>query len=115
MTFGARNVTRVAVTSRPHRRRSGCVVRRLGPTPPVRLTALVLALAAAVPAAAQNAPRDTVRFTPTVGQPTFAVRDPVLRVRPGTVLVSRTMHGAYYTPEGGAFPGEVGPIYVEGA
>ena len=27
--------------------------------------------------------QDTVRFTPTVAQPTFAVREPVLRVRPG--------------------------------
>ena len=59
--------------------------------------------------------QDTVRFTPTVGQPTFAVREPVLRVQPGTVIVSNTMHGAYYTEQGGAFPGEVGPIYVEGA
>jgi acetamidase/formamidase len=56
-----------------------------------------------------------VRFTPTVAQPTFAVREPVLRVKPGTVLVSNTMHGPYYTEQGGAFPGEVGPIYVEGA
>jgi amidase len=60
-------------------------------------------------------PGDTVHFTPTVGHPTFAVREPVLRVRPGTVLVSNTMHGGYYTPEGGAFPGEVGPIWIEGA
>jgi len=60
-------------------------------------------------------PQDTVRFEPTVAQPTFAVREPVLRVRPGTVLVSRTMFGPYYTEAGGAFPGEVGPIYVEGA
>ena len=59
--------------------------------------------------------QDTVRFTPTVGHPTFAVREPVLRVQPGTVIVSNTMHGAYYTEQGGAFPGEVGPIYVEGA
>jgi len=57
----------------------------------------------------------TVRFEPTVGYPTFAVREPVLRVDPGVTLISRTNHGAYYTPEGGAFPGEVGPIYVEGA
>jgi amidase len=56
-----------------------------------------------------------VRFTPRVQQPTFAVREPVLRVRPGTVLVSRTHFGPYYTEAGGAFPGEVGPIYVEGA
>lgn len=61
------------------------------------------------------AAQDTVRFTPTVQQPTFAVREPVLRVRPGTVLVSRTHFGPYYTEAGGAFPGEVGPIYVEGA
>ena len=59
--------------------------------------------------------QDTVRFTPTVGHPTFAVREPVARLRPGTVLVSNTMHGAYYTEGGGAFPGEVGPFYIEGA
>jgi len=59
--------------------------------------------------------QDTVRFTPTVAQPPFAVREPVLRVKPGTVLISRTNHGAYYTEAGGAFPGEVGPILVGGA
>jgi len=67
--------------------------------------------ACAAPLAAQ----DTVRFTPTVGYPTFAVREPVLRVRPNTVLISQTNFGGYYTAEGGDFPGEVGPIYVEGA
>ena len=56
-----------------------------------------------------------VHFTPTVAQPTFAVRDPVLRIQPGTVLHSETNRGAYYEPGGGAFPGEVGPIYIEGA
>jgi amidase len=61
------------------------------------------------------AAQDTVRFTPKVQQPTFAVREPVLRVRPGTVLVSKTHFGPYYSEAGGAFPGEVGPIYVEGA
>ncbi|UCG88667.1 MAG: acetamidase/formamidase family protein [Gemmatimonadota bacterium] len=61
------------------------------------------------------AAQDTVRFTPTVGYPTFAVREPVLRITPPTVLVSNTNFGGYYTEEGGAFPGEVGPIYVEGA
>jgi len=59
--------------------------------------------------------QDTVRWNPTVAQPTFAVREPVLRIRPGTVLISRTNTGPYYTREGGAFPGEVGPIYIEGA
>lgn len=60
-------------------------------------------------------PPDTVYFTPRVAQPTFAVREPVLRIKPGTVLVSKTNFGAYYTEEGGAFPGEVGPIYIEGS
>jgi acetamidase/formamidase len=77
---------------------------RLSPT-------IALLAAAAAPLGAQ----DTVRFTPTVAQPTFAVREPVLRIRPNTVLISRTNFGDYYTEQGGAFPGEVGPIYVEGA
>jgi amidase len=72
---------------------------------------LMLSLLLTPPLTAQ----DTVRFTPKVQQPTFAVREPVLRVRSGTVLVSRTHFGPYYTEAGGAFPGEVGPIYVEGA
>lgn len=59
--------------------------------------------------------QDTVRFTPTVQQPTFAVRDPVLRIKPGTVLISQTNFGPYYTEQGGAFPGEVGPILIDGA
>ena len=74
----------------------------------------IAAALALVPVASGRA-QDTVRFTPTVGYPTFAVRDPVLRIRPNTVLISNTMHGAYYTREGGAFPGEVGPFYIEGA
>jgi acetamidase/formamidase len=61
------------------------------------------------------AAQDTVRFTPTVGHPTFAVREPVARLKPGTVLISKTMFGPYYTEGGGAFPGEVGPFYIEGA
>ena len=76
---------------------------------------LPLALAALVPLAPTLAAQDTIQFTPTVGYPTFAVRDPVLRIQPGTILVSNTNFGAYYTEQGGAFPGEVGPIYVEGA
>jgi amidase len=59
--------------------------------------------------------QDTIRFTPRVAQPTFAVREPVLRVKPKTVLISRTNFGPYYTEQGGEFPGEVGPIYIEGA
>lgn len=59
--------------------------------------------------------QDTLRFTPTVGYPTFAVREPVATIQPGTVLISETNFGPYYEPGGGAFPGEVGPFYVEGA
>jgi len=80
----------------------------------MRLTLLIASLAS-VAAIAPARSQDTVRFTPTVGYPTFAVRTPVLRIKPNTVLISNTMHGAYYTREGGAFPGEVGPFFVEGA
>ncbi len=61
---------------------------------------LLVALSVTIPAAAQQ---DTVRFTPSVGHPTFAVREPVLRINPGTVLISETNRGAYYEPGGGAF------------
>lgn len=59
----------------------------------------------------------TVRYEPTAGAPTFAVREPVLRIQPGTTLESRTFShpGDYYDVQGGPWPGEVGPIYVEGA
>ena len=83
---------------------------------PVRIVARLVVLTAAFAAGGTRAAaQDTVRFTPTVAQPTFAVRTPVLRVKPGTVLVSKTNFGPYYTEQGGAFPGEVGPFYIEGA
>lgn len=60
--------------------------------------------------------QDTVRFVQkTPGSQAFKVREPVLRIKPGTVLISETLMGPYYTEDGGAWPGEVGPIYVEGA
>ena len=80
----------------------------------MRFNSLVAASLCVIPMTVSRG-QDTVRFTPTVGYPTFAVRTPVLRIKAGTVLISNTMHGAYYTREGGAFPGEVGPFYVEGA
>jgi acetamidase/formamidase len=61
------------------------------------------------------AAQERVSFKPDVGHPTFAVREPVLKLKPGSILVSNTMMGPYYTVEGGAFPGEVGPFYIEGA
>lgn len=59
--------------------------------------------------------QDTIRFTPATGSQAFKVREPVLRMKPGQILVSNTLTGGYYTVEGGAWPGEVGPIYIEGA
>ena len=58
-----------------------------------------------------------VKFEPTTGVPTFAVREPVLRLKPGTTVESRTFSrpGDYYERAGGAWPGEVGPFYIEGA
>ncbi len=70
-------------------------------------------VAAAVVSSA--AAQERVQFKPEVGHPTFAVREPVLKLKPGAILVSNTMMGPYYTEEGGAFPGEVGPFYIEGA
>jgi hypothetical protein len=37
--------------------------------------------------------QDTVRFTPNGGFTTFAKRDPLLRIKPKTVLVSKTNQG----------------------
>ena len=76
---------------------------------------ILSAIALTVSAPSIMAQENTVHFTPTVGYPTFAVREPVLRIKPGTRLVSNTNFGDYYTEEGGDFPGEVGPFYIEGA
>ena len=56
---------------------------------------------------------ETLRFEPTTGVPTFAVRPPVLRVKPGDIVETRTFSkpGDYYERDGGAWPGEVGPFY----
>jgi creatinine amidohydrolase len=58
---------------------------------------------------------ETHRFKPTAGHPTFAVRDPVLTVKPGDVLESETLWGEWYEKAGGKWPGEVGPIAIAGA
>src|SRR5919112_509428 len=58
-----------------------------------------------------------ITFEPTHGVPTFAVRDPVLRLKPGAVVRTRTFSrpGDYYEVKGGPWPGEVGPFLIEGA
>lgn len=73
---------------------------------------LLLVLAAVL---LQHAP--SIKFEPAAGVPSFAVREPVLRVQPGTIVETRTFSrpGDYYERAGGAWPGEVGPFYIEGA
>jgi creatinine amidohydrolase len=58
---------------------------------------------------------ETHRFVPTLGHPTFAARPPVLSLRPGDILESETLWGEWYERPGGKWPGEVGPIRIEGA
>ena len=57
----------------------------------------------------------TITYTPTAGVPTYAVRPPVLTIKPGTIVETKcySQPGDYY--EGGAWPGEVGPFHIEGA
>lgn len=63
-------------------------------------------------------PAEVHHFKPRPGSgvQSFKVRQPVLRIRPGDQVVTETLYGGYYDPETpGAWPGEVGPIYIEGA
>src|SRR5262245_6315669 len=58
---------------------------------------------------------ETHRLRPTVGHSPFAVREPVLTVKPGDVLESESLWGEWYEKPGAKWPGEVGPIAIEGA
>jgi acetamidase/formamidase len=71
----------------------------------------------AVLVAQPPAPSAPIRFEPTHGVPTFALREPVLRIRPGAMVETRTFSrpGDYYDRAGGPWPGEVGPFHIEGA
>jgi acetamidase/formamidase/creatinine amidohydrolase/Fe(II)-dependent formamide hydrolase-like protein len=80
------------------------------PGPLARCLASLCLLALATSAAAE-----THQLVPRVGHPTFAVRPPVLTVKPGDVVESETLWGEWYENAGGAWPGEVGPIAIEGA
>jgi acetamidase/formamidase len=75
----------------------------------MKRTALVFLFVAAAGRA------ETHRLKPTVGHPTFAVRPPILTVKPGDVLESESLWGDWYERDGGKWPGEVGPIAIEGA
>ena len=53
---------------------------------------------------------------PAAGAQTYAVREPVLRIKPGDIVESSSIFNDFYTAEGSSgYPGEVGPIYIEGA
>jgi amidase len=55
------------------------------------------------------------RFKPEKGFQTYAVREPVLRVKPGDTIVTSTLYSDFFTEKDGPWPGEVGPIFIEGA
>jgi len=84
-------------------RRPGALLRSL-----MTATPLLLAFSTA-------AQSETRRFKPTQGVQTFAVREPVLRIKPGDIVETETLYGGYYARPGGEWPGEVGPLYIEGA
>jgi acetamidase/formamidase len=58
---------------------------------------------------------ETLHFSPTEGTHTYAVREPVLTLEPGDILESSTLYSEFFTEKEGPWPGEVGPIYIEGA
>jgi acetamidase/formamidase len=58
---------------------------------------------------------ETIHFTPTEGTHTYSVRKPVLTIKAGDTLESSTLYSEFFTEKDGPWPGEVGPIYVEGA
>ncbi len=65
--------------------------------------------------AGAGAAAETHRFKPTQGSQTFAVREPVLRVSPGDTIESSTLYSDFFTEKDGPWPGEVGPVYINGA
>lgn len=78
------------------------------------MTALASLMAIALAAAQPT----THRHKPTAGVQTFAVRPPVLTIRPGDTVETETFSraGDYYDPtKAGPWPGEVGPFLIDGA
>ncbi|MCK7478412.1 MAG: acetamidase/formamidase family protein [Candidatus Moduliflexus flocculans] len=64
----------------------------------------------ALPAAAE-----VVRFKPAKGVQTYAVREPVLTLKPGDTLETNTLWSDWFVGKDAPWPGEVGPIAIEGA
>jgi len=81
----------------------------------MRFMLLAAAVSLSVPA---GAAAETHKFKPTAGVQTFAVRPPVLMIRPGDIVETETFSrtGDYYDPAtAGPWPGEVGPFHIENA
>ena len=77
-----------------------------------------LSLVATLLTLAASAAAQTIKYEPKDGVQTFAVREPVLRIKPGTTVETRTFTrpGDYYDPQkAGPWAGEVGPFHIEGA
>ncbi len=55
------------------------------------------------------------RFKAKQGTQTYAVREPVLRINPGDVIESETLYSDFFTEKDGPWPGEVGPVFIQGA
>ncbi len=77
----------------------------------VRILIFILLWVSADPAAMS----EIHRFKPAKGCQTYAVREPVLRISPGDTVETNTLYSDFFTEKDGPWPGEVGPIYVEGA
>jgi amidase len=55
------------------------------------------------------------QFKPSQGFDTYTVREPVLRIQAGDILETNTLYSDFFTEKDGPWPGEAGPIFVEGA
>jgi acetamidase/formamidase len=78
----------------------------------------ILALTIALALAPPSLDAETHKYKPTAGVQTFAVRPPVLTIKPGDTVETETYSkpGDYYDPKAaGPWPGEVGPFQIEGA
>jgi amidase len=75
----------------------------------------MLSLTVAMLAVRAPGSAETRTFAPTHGYPTYAVREPVLHVKPGDVLETHTLFCGCYTDKGGRWPGDAGPIFIDGA
>jgi acetamidase/formamidase len=75
----------------------------------------LICLACGILVYAGPAPAEVHHFKPKRGYLTYAVREPVLRVHPGDTVETCTLYSDFFTENDGPWPGEVGPIYVQGA